>query len=555
MIRRMTIFAALAMALVFVLGGATFAQEHEHAAAAKSKPAMLMTGLGNWHHPVSTKNTQAQAFFDQGLRLIYAFNHDEAARSFARATELDPKLAMAYWGIAEAVGPNYNDPASEERFVQAHQAIEKAASLTEDASEAEKAYIAALSKRFPADPKSDLRAAAEEYRDAMREVSKKFPDDLDAATLFAESGMNLHPWGLWRADGSPEAGTEEIVATLESVIRREPNHMGAVHYYIHAVEASNSPERALAGANRLAQLAPAAGHIVHMPAHIYIRTGDYEAAVKTNQKAAQADQVYLAASKAQGIYPMMYYSHNLHFIAMCAAMNGNYVESKRGAQMLAANVGPHVKEMPALGGFMTVPLAVEVRFHKWNEILKATQPDASMQTATVFWHFARGLALAATGKVEEAEAEHRFVAEAEEKTPPDAIFQMPINNKTKDILKIAENVLGARISQAKKENDAAISQLREAVAVQDGLKYDEPQDWFYPVRESLGAALLINGDQAGAEQVFRDDLARNPRNPRSLFGLEQALKAQGRTYDATFIRKQFDASWKGPAAPKLEDLV
>jgi len=223
--------------------------------------------------------------------------------------------------------------------------------------------------------------------------------------------------------------------------------------------------------------------------------------------------------------------------------------------MLAANVGPHVKEMPALGGFMTVPLAVEVRFHKWNEILKTPQPDESMQTATVFWHFARGVALAATGKVEEAEAEHKVVAEAEEKTAPDAIFQMPINNKTKDILKIAEYVLGAKIAQAKKENDDAISQLREAVTIQDGLKYNEPQDWFYPVRESLGAALLMNGDQAGAEQVFRDDLERTPRNPRSLFGLEQALKAQGRAYDATFVKKQFDASWKGGAPPKLEDLV
>jgi len=211
--------------------------------------------------------------------------------------------------------------------------------------------------------------------------------------------------------------------------------------------------------------------------------------------------------------------------------------------------------MPPLEGFMTVPMAVEVRFHKWNEILRTPQPDASMHTATVFWHFARGMALAATGKVEEAEAEHTIIADAEEKTPPDLVFQMPVNNKTKDILKIAENVLGAKISQAKKENDAAISQLREAVGVQDGLKYDEPQDWFYPVRESLGAALLLSGDNAGAEQVFREDLERNLRNPRSLFGLEQALKAQGRTYDATFIKKQFDASWKGGAPQKVEDLV
>src|SRR5467141_1705034 len=401
--------------LAIFISFAIIATGQDHAAGT-AKPVTMMTGLGDLHHPVSTKNPQAQEFFDQGLRLIYAFNHAEAARSFQKAAELDPKLAIAYWGIAEAVGPNYNDPASEDRFRQAHEAIQKAVDLSGNASDAERGYILALAKRFPADPKSDRRKAAEEYRDAMREVVKNNPDDLDAATLFAESWMDLHPWGLWHRDGTPEAGTEEIVATLESVIKRDPNHLGAVHYYIHTVEASNSPERALAGANRLASLAPAAGHIVHMPAHIYIRTGDYAAALKTNQKAAQADQAYLAASKAQGIYPMMYYSHNLHFIAMCAAMNGNYLESKRGALLLAANVGPHIKDMPALGGFMTVPLAVEVRFHKWNEILKAPRPDESMQTANMFWHFARGLALAATGKIEDAEAEHKIVAEAEEKT-------------------------------------------------------------------------------------------------------------------------------------------
>jgi tetratricopeptide (TPR) repeat protein len=544
------------LALILTLSAPTFAQGHsDHAAPAKPKSATLMTGYGNAHHPVSTKNAQAQAFFDQGLRLIYAFNHDEAARSFQRAAELDPKLAMAYWGVAEAVGPNYNDPASEDRFAQAHTAIAKAETLAADASESDKAYIAALAKRFPADPKSDMRAAAEQYRDAMRDVVKRFPDDLDAATLFAEAGMNLHPWGLWRPDGTPEQGTDEVVSTLESVIRRDPNHLGAIHYYIHAVEASNSPERALAGANRLAQLAPSAGHIVHMPAHIYIRTGDYQAAVQTNQKAALADQAYLKSSGAEGIYPMMYYSHNLHFIAMAAAMNGNYVESRRGAQLLAANVGPHVKEMPPLGGFMTVPLAVEVRFHKWNEILKTPQPDPDMQTATMFWHFARGLALAGTGKLDEAEAEHKIVADAEEKTSPDAIFQMPINNKTKDILKIAENVLGAKISLAKNDMDATVNQLRAAVATQDLLKYDEPEDWFYPVRENLGAVLLKVGDYAGAEEVFRADLALHPRNPRSLFGLEQALKAMDKAYDAGFVRKQFDANWKGPARPTVDDLV
>src|SRR5438445_7979176 len=346
MMCRLTILCALLAAL----GAPGLAQEHEHAAAAKGKAITLMAGLGNWHHPVSTKNAQAQAFFDQGLRLIYAFNHDEAARSFQHAAELDPKLAMAYWGVAEAVGPNYNDPADPNRYKQAHEAVQRAVHLSEAASSSDQAYIQALAKRFPADPNSDLRKAAEEYRDAMRQVATEFPDDLDAATLFAEAGMNLHPWGLWHVDGTPEAGTEELVSTLESVIKRDPNHLGAVHYYIHAVEASPTPERALAGANKLAALAPGAGHSVHMPAHIYIRTGDYEAAVRANQKAAEVDRAYIKATGAQGIYPMMYYSHNLHFIAMCAAMNGNYAESKKNAELLMANVAPHVKEVPPLEG-------------------------------------------------------------------------------------------------------------------------------------------------------------------------------------------------------------
>jgi len=528
----------------------------DHASHAQSHPVTLVSGLGDLHHPVSTKNPQAQQFFDQGLRFIYAFNHDEATRSFHHAGELDPKLAMAFWGVAEAVGPNYNDPADPDRYKQAHDAVQKALDLSVDASSSDQAYIQALAKRFPADPNSDLKKAAEDYRDAMRQVVSEFPDDLDAATLFAEAGMNLHPWGLWHVDGTPEVGTEEIVSTLESVMKRDPNHLGAIHYYIHAVEASASPERALAGANKLASLAPNAGHIVHMPAHVYIRTGDYEAAVQTNEKAAEVDRTYIKATSAQGIYPMMYYSHNLHFIAMCAAMNGNYAASKQNADLLVGNVGPHVKDMPPLEGFMTIPMAVEIRFHHWNEILKMPQPDVSMKTATVFWHFGRGLALAGTGKLTEAEAEYKIVSDAEAATPPDVIFQMPINNKAKDIMKIAEDVLGAKIAVAKKDNTTAVAMLRDAVAIQDTLKYGEPPDWFYPVRESLGATLLMSGDAAGAEKVFRDDLERNLRNPRSLWGLHQALLQQKREYDGGFVEKEFEASWKGGAqALKLDDLV
>jgi tetratricopeptide (TPR) repeat protein len=442
----MKILAQVLCAAVLCWG--VTAQDHAH--HAQAHPVRLVTGLGDLHHPVSTDNPEAQQFFDQGLRFIYAFNHAEAARSFQQAAELDSKLAMAYWGVAEAVGPNYNDPADPERYKRAHDAVRKAVDLSGGASQSERAYIQAMAKRFPGDPNSDLKKAAEDYHDAMRQVSAEFPDDLDAATLFAESGMNLHPWGLWHQDGTPEAGTEEIVATLESVMKRDPNHLGAIHYYIHAVEASNNPERALAGANKLAALAPGAGHIVHMPAHIYIRTGDYEAAVKTNEQAAEVDRAYLKTTGEQGIYPMMYYSHNLHFIAMCGAMNGRYAEARKNADLLAANVAPHLKEMPPLEGFMTIPMAVEVRFHHWNEILNMPVPDPAMKVTTVFWHFSRGLALAGTGKVSEAEAEYKIVSDAQAATPADEIFNAPINNKTKDILEIAKDVLGAKIAMAKK---------------------------------------------------------------------------------------------------------
>ena len=510
--------------------------------------------LGSWTRQVTTRSAVAQTWFTRGLLWTYAFNHEEAINSFRRAAELDPKLAMAYWGIAESIGPNYNDPADPDRFKQAHDAIEKASGLAANASPSERAYIAALAKRFPADPNADHHRAAEESRDAMRELVKQFPDDLDAATLFAEAAMNLHPWGLWHHDGTPEAGTDEIIATLESVLRRDPNHMGAIHYYIHAVEASPNPERALAAANRLAALAPAAGHLVHMPGHIYIRTGDFESAVKTNLLASAADRAYMQASGAQGMYPAMYYSHNLHFIATCSSMAGDYSEAHKAAQMLAEHVAPMVKDIPPLEAFMTIPITVDVRFKKWDQILKMPQPAAAMNTTTVFWHFARGMALAGTGKVSEAEAEYKIVADAEDHTPPGLIFAMPINNHTKDILTIAENVLGARIAMAKHDSAAAIPMLRKAVTVQDSLNYDEPPDWFFPVRESLGAALLTSGNAAEAEKVFREDLDHNPRNPRSLFGLREALNAQHRDYDAQFVDKQFRSAWKSTEKLKIEDL-
>jgi tetratricopeptide (TPR) repeat protein len=509
-----------------------------------AKTATLMRGLGDLQHPVSTKNPAAQKFFDQGLRLVYAFNHDEAARSFQHAAKLDPTMAMAYWGIAEAVGPNYNDPANEPRRKQAYDAIQKALQLSANAPASERAYIEALAQRYSDDPNADLRQLAVNYANAMREVTKTYPDDLDAATLFAEAMMNLHPWGLWEADGTPEEGTEEVISVLESVIRRDPNHMGAVHYYIHAVEASSNPDRALASANRLAVLAPAAGHLVHMPAHIYIRTGYYDAAIKTNEKAAAADRAYIEASGVQGLYPMMYYSHNLHFIAISAGMTGQFSEAKRAAAQLADNVRLHVKDMPPLEPFMTMPTAVLIRFHRWHDILQLPAPDPSMKIETSFWHFARGMAFAGIGKLSEAQAEHGKLVAIENATPADALYSMPINNKTRDILKIADNLLAAKIAMAQGDSASAISTLHEAVAVQDALNYGEPPDWFFPVRESLGAVLLRSANTVEAEKVFREDLQRNPRNPRSLFGLRESLKAQKRDYDAHFVDTQFRAAWK-----------
>jgi len=514
-------------------------------AASLPPGARPMAGVGNAHHPVSTKNAQAQMFFDQGLRLIYAFNHEEAAHAFEEAAKLDPQLAMAYWGIAEAVGPNYNDPASDERFMEAHKQVQKAVELSAKATASEQAYIAALAIRFPADTKANRKQAAEQYRDAMRKVSQDYPEDLDAATLFAESAMNLRPWELWNHDATPAEGTEEIVATLESVLKRDPNHVGAIHYYIHAVEASSTPERALAAANRLAALAPEAGHLVHMPAHVYIRTGDYQAGVTTNQKAAAADEAYMKSGGGTAMYPVLYYSHNLHFIAACASMNGNYAEASAAAARLMAHVGPHVKELPPLDAFAIIPMAVDVRFHKWATILASPQPPAERKNSNGYWHFARGMALAATGKVREAEAEYKQVMAMRDTISPDEIFAMPVPNKTRNIFTIAVDVLGAKIALAKKDNTGAIDQLRAAVEVQDSLRYSEPPDWFFPVREMLGGVLLAGGDATGAEKVFREDLQRNPRNPRSLFGLSQALKTQGHEHDAWFVQQEFQASWKG----------
>ncbi|HXG65983.1 MAG TPA: hypothetical protein VNO70_12850, partial [Blastocatellia bacterium] len=469
--------APLALIACFVLSiaAAPVYGQHHHSAA-PAKPATLMAGLGDHHHPVSTRNAEAQKFFDQGLALIYAFNHDEAARSFRRAAELDPRLAMAWWGVALAVGPNYNEATIDaERIKTAYDAIQKARALAAAAPEHERAYIEALAHRFSLDPKADFKKLTLAYRDAMRELHRRYPDDMDAATLYADSMMNVRPWQLWTKDGKPAEGTEEIISVLEEVLKRDPNHIGANHLYIHAVEASPRPERALPSAARLGKLAPAAGHLVHMPAHVYIRTGDYAAAARSNEEAAEADRAYIKATGAQGIYPMMYYSHNLHFLVESYNRMGQLREARRSAKQLEENVRPHVKAMPMIEGFLPSPTFVLLRFGQWEEILRTPEPDRALLITHAMWHYARGVAFAATGKVAEARKAREALATATKNMPGETPFGL---NTAASVLRIAEHALDARIAWAANDRAAAVESWRKAVAAQDALNYDEPPGWY-----------------------------------------------------------------------------
>ena len=534
--------------------------QHAHGPASDAKPAALTPGLGDVHHAVSTGNPEAQRFFDQGLALVYGFNHDEAVRSFKRAAEIDPQLAMAFWGVALALGPNINMPVDAEHEQAAYEAVHKAMSLAAKASEAERAYIDALARRYSNDPKADLQKLSVDYKNAMSDVARRFPDDLDAATLYAESIMDLRPWQFWTRDGKPAEGTAEMVGVLESVLRRNPQHTGANHYYIHAVEASPHPEWALPSAQRLKVLAPAAGHLVHMPAHIDIRAGNYEAAARSNAYAAEADREYFNVTGQVGMYPMMYYSHNLHFLAVAHSMQGRYQDSKRAADQLNAHLGGFLQEngpmlepvLPLLDAFMPTPTLIMVRFRRWDDILRTPLPDQKLTATTALWHFGRAMAYASTGKLDSAEKERSEMVSAVKTFPANRMYGF---NTASSVFSIAENVLSARIAMAKNDRRAAIAFLRKALQVEDSLNYDEPEDWYIPVRESLGGALMLKGDYSDAEGVFRGELEKHRRNGRALFGLLESLKAQGKKQAAEFVQREFEDAWKNADTKlRIEDL-
>lgn len=532
---------ALIIGFIVALGSSAFAQ-HGHGVQI-DPPKRLMwldEGLGNVDHPVTTKSAEAQKYFNQGLAYLFGFNHDAGVASFKQAAELDPNMAMAYWGMSLGLGANYNDPGNTDRFARAYVELQKAIELAPKVSNAEQAYIAALSKRYSSDAKADPTILATAYKAAMAELVKNYPDDLDAATLYAESMMNLRPWQLWSLDGKPAEGTLEIIAVLEGVLKRNPNHTGANHYYIHAVEASPSPERATAAADRLLGLAPSAGHLVHMPSHIYLLTGEHAGAIKSNELAIIADKNYIERSGASGIYPLMYYNHNVHMLASAQSEAGNYSGAIKAANELAANVGPNVKTMPMLEMFMPYPVIALTRFHKWDEIMKYPKPAPEMLITAAHWHMARGIALAETGKPEEAEKELAALRETAKKIPAEAVlFTTPVSVA----LKVADDLLVGEIALSRGDRKAAIAAMRMAAVSESMVNYAEPPDWDLPTREWLGRALMKDGQFSEAERSFREEIGRNPRSGRALFGLAEALARQGKDSSAALVRREFEAAW------------
>jgi len=518
-------------------------------------PATLLSGTGSHRHPIATASPESQKFFDQGMTMAYGFNHEEAYRSFAKAAELDAKAAMPHWGMAFVLGSNYNDPAPvDERLRKARSEVERALALSAAGPENERAYVEALAIRYPADTSAaDQAKVANDYAAAMKSLSARYPDDLDAATLYAESLMNLTPWKLWTPAGDPGPNTLEIVAVLESVLKRNPDHPGANHFYIHATEASKNPERALPSAKRLETLVPAAGHLVHMPAHVYVRTGDYVAAEKSNTVAAEVDRAYIRETGAQGMYPVMYYNHNVHFESYAASMAGRYAAAKRSGDRLFDEVLPVVSMDQMLEGFLLQPAFVAVRFRKWDDVRKMPDPGPTLPLLRAGWLWARAMAAAAQGDVPRASTLRETFVIALEAIPEKSMAGP--QNSAEAVLAVAADVLDARIAEAKGDSADAIASWRKAVEAQDRLAYDEPPAWYYPTRESLGAALLRAGQAADAEAIFRADLEQHPRNGRSLYGLSKSLEAQKKNVDAAFARAQFETAWKdADTQVRLEDL-
>ena len=544
-----TFFLALAL-IVFgtmhvdpVASGETAPQNNVHSAAVPGQLAPRLQNLGDYKFPVTTSSPRAQLFINQGIMLAYGFNHAEAARSFREAARLDPKCAMAYWGMALVVGPNINMPMPPVAEAKAYELIQKAVSLKSNASEREGAYIDALAKRYSAEEKPNRAVLDRAYVEAMGKLHHRYPEDLDAAALYAESVMDLRPWNYWTRDMQPYPETVEVLRVLEWVLERNPNHPGAIHYYIHTVEVAR-PELAEAGAERLARLAPGAGHLVHMPSHIYRRVGRYSDASKSNEDAIAADEDYITQCRAQGVYPLAYYPHNIHFLWDSASMEGRSQVAITAARKASSSIPAGAwRDIPLLHQFLVAPLFSYTRFGKWDLILSEPSPPADSLFWTGVWHYARGLSFNATGKVDEASKELGRLRDIAEDKSLEGYRVTFSRNGAKAILEIATAVLEGEIAAKRGDYEEAIAQLHRGVLLEDNLIYNEPPDWHVPVRQSLGAVLLEAGRPAEAEAIYWQDLQLNRENGWSLFGLTQSLRAQGKEEQAVLVEKRFRKAW------------
>ncbi|MFN8177710.1 MAG: hypothetical protein U0167_07280 [bacterium] len=545
----LALFVAVAPCSALAADTATPAADAKDAAPAadENKPAPFFDGLGHVDFKITTNSPTAQLYFSQGLLLAYGFNHAEAARSFREAVKLDPTCAMGWWGIALVLGPNINAPMEPTDNPEAWKALNKAHEFSHLASSKEQALIGALLKRYVAAAPQDRASLDVAYADAMREVARQYPDDVDVLTLAAEARMDTHPWDYYdRKTFEEHAWTPEIVNLLEMALKLNPDHPGANHFYIHAVEASKNPERALPCAERLGKLCPGQGHLVHMPSHIYIRTGQYHDGSAVNEKAIQADDAYVASCHAQGIYPLAYRTHNHHFLWTTATFEGRSAVALEAARHTAALVAKEMYHDPVAGGMMQhwscIPLFGMVRFGWWKDILLEPEPSEDLVYPRAVRHFARGLAFERTGHPKEADAELAALREAAKDSTLKSLTILNLNT-TEALVDIAERVLTGEIASSRGKHDEAVAALRDAVAKADGLTYDEPPDWFFPVRQNLGAALLAAKKPAEAEAVYREDLQLYPDNGWSLFGLEQALSAEGKKADAADVHKRFQKAW------------
>jgi len=512
----------------------------------EKKQAPLFDNLGTHHFPITTNSELAQRYFDQGIILAYGFNHEEAFRSFQEVARLDSNCAMAYWGMAYVLGPNINLPMDAGVVHTAYEAIQKAITLLDDETQREKDFVMALSERYSAEVLEDRTPLDQAYSDAMRNLSNKYPDDLDAATLFAESIMDCHPWDYWLKDGTAQPWTPELLAVLESVIERKSDHHGANHLYIHAVEASKDPQRGLESADKLRFLAPGAGHLVHMPSHIYIRTGNYHEGSLANIRAVKSDEEYINQCNQQGFYPISYYPHNYHFLWATATLEG---DSKTAIDAAIKTSQQPPDSLMSLCGYQTlqhfavVPLYAYVTFGKWNEILNYKIPDDDRPYMQAVWYYARSMAYIGTDSLDKAK---------------DQIDKLEILSRNKEIedlsiwginsagllIKIAYEISKGELEAKLKNYESAVAHLQKAVELEDQLRYDEPPTWFYPCRQNLGAVLIEAGRYEEAEVVYEENLREIPNNGWGLFGLQEALSKQGKETEAAEIQKKFNEAWQ-----------